>query len=101
MVKANINKYLNLVICEKNNKSLDNYRFLTEKHFDVIPFLEGNVTMHFTYFFKRFCLFIFRERGKEGQRLGERYIDVREETLIGCLLHMPQPGTRPATQESN
>lgn len=50
MVKANTSKYLNLVICEKNN-SLENYGFLTQQHFDVIPFLEGSVTMHFTYFF--------------------------------------------------
>ena len=37
----------------------------------------------------------FRERGREGER--ERNTDVRE-TLIGCLLHLPQWGTKPATQ---
>ena len=41
-------------------------------------------------FLKRFYLFIFRERGREG----EEHRCVRE-TSIGCLPHMPQPGTGP------
>ena len=61
------------------------------------------------YFFKgRFYLFIFRERGKEREREGEKHWCVRE-TFIGCLSnapswapgpqprHVPQPGIKPAT----
>ena len=40
-------------------------------------------------FFKRFDLFIFRERGREGEREVEKHRCERE-TLIGHLLHMPR-----------
>ena len=40
-------------------------------------------------------LFIFRERGREGEREREKRQCARE-TLIGCLSHGPQPGTWPA-----
>ena len=40
---------------------------------------------------------MFRERGKDGERERQRNISVIE-TLIGCLLSMPQPGIKPATQ---
>ena len=47
---------------------------------------------------KRFYLFIFwRERGKEGERKGEKYCR-KKETSIGCLLYVPWQGTKPATQ---
>ena len=41
---------------------------------------------HFYVILKRFYLFIFRERGREGEREGEKHWCARE-TLIGCLLH--------------
>ena len=47
-------------------------------------------------FFKRFYLFIFRERGREWKKRGRERSMLRE-TLIGCLSHAPQPGTWPAT----
>ena len=53
-------------------------------------------------FFLRFYLFIFRERGKEGEREGEQHRCVREtsksEILIHCLLNSPHQW--PATQAS-
>ena len=36
-----------------------------------------------------------RERGRNGEREGEKY-QCEKETLIGSLLHMPLPGTEPA-----
>ena len=42
-------------------------------------------------------LFLILERGKRREKERERNIDVREK-LIGCLLHLPQTGTNPATQ---
>ena len=42
------------------------------------------------YLFLRLCLFIERE-GKLGRKRGRK-------TLVGCFLHTPQQGTRPATQ---
>ena len=47
-------------------------------------------------------LFIFRERGREGEREGEKH-QCERETSIGCLLYMPpppNPGMCP-DQESN
>ena len=41
-------------------------------------------------FFKRFYLFIFRERGREGEREEEKHRCVR---LIGCLMHTPSWGS--------
>ena len=40
---------------------------------------------------------ILRERGREGEREGEKHPG-EKETLIGCLLSAPQPGTEPTTQ---
>ena len=56
-----------------------------------------NKTMDPSYVrvFKRFYLFIFSERGQEGERERNRY---GKETWIGCLLYVPQLGTQPATQ---
>lgn len=44
MLKANISKHL--AICEKNNLRVEiiNYALCTERHFDLLPILEGNVT---------------------------------------------------------
>ena len=40
-----------------------------------------------------FILFLFfREKGKEGEREGEKHQNERE-TLISCLLHTPLPGS--------
>ena len=41
--------------------------------------------------------FIFRERGKKGEREGEKHRRVKE-TSIGCLQYEPQPGTKSTTQ---
>ena len=38
----------------------------------------------------------FRERGKEGKSEGEKD-GCERETLIGCPLYVPQPGTKHAT----
>ena len=51
----------------------------------------------FIFILKRFYLFIFRERGREGKREGEKHLCERE-TPTGCLLYAPWPGTEPATQ---
>ena len=40
---------------------------------------------------KIFNLFTFRERGKEGERKGEKHRYVRD-TWIGCLSKTPNPG---------
>ena len=47
--------------------------------------------------FKRFYLFIFRERGREGEWGGEKH-QCETGTSTGCLLQLHQPGTWPATQ---
>ena len=52
--------------------------------------------MAFQCFFLK-TLFIYRERGKEGEREGAKHWCLRE-VLIGCLSHVPKLGTCPATQ---
>ena len=42
-------------------------------------------------------LFIFGERGREGEREGEKY-QCERETLTGCLFHAPHPGAEPTTR---
>ena len=57
---------------------------LSYKVFTYLP----NVTNHgvVEYVFKKLYLFIFRERGREGGREGEKHHCARE-TSIGCLAH--------------
>ena len=43
-------------------------------------------------FFKDFIYFFFSERGREGEREGEKH-RYEGETSIGCLSCMPQSGT--------
>ena len=73
------------------------YVFLPEKKHQLMSFFS----------FQRFDLFIFRERGREGEGEGEKHQCVRK-TLIRCLFHcptwnqaapkdMPWPGIKPAT----
>ena len=50
------------------------------------------------YFFKRCYLFIFRERGKEGEREGKHWCE--RETSTGCLSYTSRLGTEPATRAS-
>ena len=50
-------------------------------------------------FLKRFYLLIFRKRGREGERKGEKHWCEREIS-IGHLSYAPQPWTEPATQAS-
>ncbi|KAF6073427.1 hypothetical protein HJG60_009551 [Phyllostomus discolor] len=47
----------------------------------------------FFFFLLRFY-FIFSERGREGERKGEKHQRVKE-TGISCLLHTPSPGLAP------
>ena len=66
------------------------------------PFWEARFThledtWLFTKKLKRFYLFIFRERGRKGEREGEKHQCMRE-TPIDCLLQGPQLGTKPTTQ---
>ena len=44
-------------------------------------------------------LFIFRERGRDGERAGEKHQCEREKS-VGCLLHAPNqgPGPQPRPQ---
>ena len=48
------------------------------------------------FFFKRFYLFIFTERGREGERDEKRH-HCERETFIGCLSHSTRLKTQPAT----
>ena len=60
--------------------------------------LNTSVLSVYTLFKKiLFIYFFFRERGREGEREGEKHRCEREMS-IGCLLCTPQPGTKPATQ---
>ena len=47
--------------------------------------------------FNFLLLFIFRRRGREGKREGEKH-QYEREMSIGCLSRAFQPGTEPATQ---
>ena len=49
------------------------------------------------FFKKRFYLYTFRERGREGDREGEEHHQCARAILIGCLLHVPNwgPGPQP------
>ena len=44
---------------------------------------------------KFYFVIAFREKGRE--REGEKH-QCERETSIGCLLHSPDPGTKPKTQ---
>ena len=53
----------------------------------------------FCYSFYLFILrFMFRERGREGDREGEKYRCVREKS-IGCLSHPPKSGLGPKPRQ--
>ena len=39
----------------------------------------------------------FRERGREKKERESRKREKERETLIGCLSHVPSPGTKPTT----
>ena len=43
-------------------------------------------------------IFIFKEKGKEGEKEGERH-QCEKETSIGCLSDAPQPVIEPTTPE--
>ena len=51
---------------------------------------DDGTVFYFTFFLKRFYLFIFRESGRKGERKGEKH------QLVA--LTRPQPGTRLVTQ---
>ena len=48
--------------------------------------------MYFNFF-----LLLTLKRRREEEREGENH-PCERETLIGCILHIPQPGTEPTTQ---
>ena len=58
--------------------------------------LEGALASSILLFFSKFYLFIFRERGRKGEREGEKH-PCERETFIGCLLQAPNqgPGLQP------
>ena len=58
-----------------------------------ILFFLMSLSIGYPFFFFWKILFIFRERGREGEKQ-----QCEIERLIGCLLHTPWPGTEPATQ---
>ena len=50
------------------------------------------------FFFLRFYVFIFREKGKEAEREGEKH-QCERETMMGCLFYVLQLGSsKPTTQ---
>ena len=55
------------------------------------------IRIFFPFILKIFYVFIFRERGREGEREGKKH-QCDRETLVGCLLHAPQLGTELTTQ---
>ena len=50
--------------------------------------------MNSFFFFKRFYLFIFRERGRKREREGEKH----QCEILSWLSYVPWRGTKPATQ---
>ena len=46
------------------------------------------------YFFSGFYSFTFREKGREGDREGEKHRRAREASM-GCLSHTPNQGPGP------
>ena len=49
--------------------------------------MKTNLSDFLSFIFLKILFIIFRERGRDGERVGEKYWCVRE-SLIGCLLHM-------------
>ena len=45
-----------------------------------------------------YLVYILKGRRRKGERERKRNIDVRKKTSISCFSHMPQSGTKPATQ---
>ena len=43
-------------------------------------------------------LFVFRQREKEGERMGEKHLICEKKTLLCCLSHASRPAIKPATQ---
>ena len=55
------------------------------------------IYLQFLFIFLRLSLLIFRKRGREGKREGDKYWCARE-TSTGRLCHVPQTRAGPATQ---
>ena len=57
----------------------------------LFPHLKFSVIFKFILFFKRFYLFIFRQRGREGEREGEKHqcVIASRATPTGDLAHNP------------
>ena len=52
----------------------------------------------YNFLFLKDCIcLLLREKGRKGERMGEKHQCVRD-TSIGCLSHAPNWGTWPATQ---
>ena len=57
-----------------------------------VPFGEISIQVLCLFFKKRFYLFVFRERRREGEREGEKHQCARETSMCGCLAHTPHWG---------
>ena len=84
------------MICQYTPPQPLTVRLYHTENLNVFSFF-SNIERDLPIFFKRFYLFIFRERGREREREGEKH-RCKRETSIGCLSYAPQPGTDPATQ---
>lgn len=71
-----------------NRISLDNYGFLTEPHFDVIHFLEGNVTMYFKLHISEFSLLFINYSNTKAICL-----NVYSDTTKNIILSLPLKNT--------
>ena len=59
--------------------------------------LSSSTTVTTSLFSNFFKFLIFREKGREGERKGEKH-QCEREISIGCLPYVPQLGTKYATQ---
>ena len=79
------------------------YKMKVKNYWSLISFLKINPQIilqlsPYSLFFLRFYLFIFRERGRDGERDEEKHQCVRETSTDWSRLACLQPGTWPTTQ---
>ena len=67
--------------------------------YNVYVLFVAQIGLYYTFkFFKILEKTLFLERGEGREKEGEEKNQGERETLICCLSHMPQRGTKPATQ---